>query len=205
MSYFKNESLNDEYHETLINLCKVANLLKGNFQETDDYKILHSNDSKALSTSVISTLMLYSNMKLAEYAKEKDLPFIYRCHQIKEKDIREINELKDHILLGSNTEIADYLEKLKKVYPCAFYSTKNVGHMGLGVNFYSHSTSPLRRFPDLVNLDAVMRFDLQEVKDKETRERYKDYLEQTSEEINSKRKSLDEYEIEYAKKLKKSL
>ena len=201
----EDESLNDEYHETLVNLCKVANLLKGNFQETDDYKILHSNDSKALSTSVIATLMLYSNMKLAEYANEKDLPFIYRCHQIKERDIKEINELKDHMLLGSNTEIADYLEKLKKVYPCAFYSTKNVGHMGLGVDYYSHSSSPLRRYPDLANLESIDTFYLQGEKNKDQKERYKDYLEEISEQINSKRKSLDEYEIEYAKRLKKSL
>ena len=199
------ESLNDEYHETLVNLLKVSNLLKGNFQETDDYKMLHSNDSLKVSTSVISTIMLYANMKLAEYANEKDLPFIYRCHEIKEKDIREINELKERILLGSNNEIADYLEQLKKVYPSAFYTTKNVGHMGLGVDFYSHSTSPLRRFSDLINLKTITLFSLQEVKSKDQKEKYKDCLEQISEEINSKRKSLDEYESEYAKRLKKTL
>ena len=199
------ESRTDEYHDTLVNLLKVSNLLKNNFKETEDYKALHSDDYLAVSTSVIATVMLYANMKLAEYASQKDLPFIYRCHQIKEEDIREINELKERIQLGANTEITDYLEQLKKVYPSAFYTTKNVGHMGLGVNYYSHSTSPLRRFPDIVNLGAISTFDLHEVKNKDQKERYKDYLEQVSEEINSKRKSLDEYESEYAKRLKKSL
>lgn len=39
----------------------------------------------------------------------------------------------------------------------AIYSTKNVGHYGLGFDYYSHFTSPIRRYPDVLTHRLLMR------------------------------------------------
>lgn len=39
----------------------------------------------------------------------------------------------------------------------AIYSTKNVGHYGLGFEYYSHFTSPIRRYPDVLTHRLLMR------------------------------------------------
>ena len=41
----------------------------------------------------------------------------------------------------------------------AMYSTKNVGHFGLGFSHYSHFTSPIRRYPDLMLHRILLEFE----------------------------------------------
>jgi exoribonuclease R len=150
--------------------------------------------------------MIFTNVQIAKYFSDRGLPYIYRCHKIDEKDIKEIEELKERVLLDSENEIATYLEQLKNIYPKAYYTTQNVGHVGLGVDFYSHSTSPLRRFTDIANLDSINRFVISnKTFNNDDINIYSDTLNQIAIDVNSKRSTLDDYEIEAAKKLNKTL
>lgn len=119
---------------------------------------------------IIEEFMICANEAVAEYLESLHIPNIYRVHE--EPDVTKIEEIlkviralgilkaykgikpKDfsHILgLIKDTaeeEIINHmiLRSLKR----AKYSTINVGHFGLASKSYSHFTSPIRRYPDLV-------------------------------------------------------
>lgn len=127
---------------------------------------------------MIEDFMLLANQKVSEnvytLAKEKgqDPTFIYRIHDIPNPD--KIEELAIFIhALGYEFETnkgevnAKEINKLLKSIEGkpqenliktatirsmakAIYSTKNIGHFGLAFSFYTHFTSPIRRYPDLM-------------------------------------------------------
>jgi ribonuclease R len=66
----------------------------------------------------------------------------------KQKTAEAINKL---LLEVKNKKEQSMIELLAvRSMPKAYYSTKNVGHYGLGFEFYSHFTSPIRRYPDVL-------------------------------------------------------
>ena len=108
---------------------------------------------------------------LSETKKKRLLPFIYRVHerpsQDKIRDFKNLIEALGHKLPGKKGYVDQkMLQKTLKKFEGtpeeiivsnvmlrsmmkAQYSTKNVGHFGLGFSHYTHFTSPIRRYPDL--------------------------------------------------------
>lgn len=127
---------------------------------------------------MIEDFMLLANKKVSEYiynlcrGKGRDTTFIYRIHDTPDPD--KIEELAIFIhALGYEFETdrgqvkASSINKLLKEIEGkpeealiktatirsmakAIYSTKNIGHYGLAFKFYTHFTSPIRRYPDLM-------------------------------------------------------
>ncbi len=130
------------------------------------------------TNELIEDFMLLANRKVAEYVSRlaKNLPesertFIYRIHDIpKEEKIAELSvflravgyELASHKHLSAKEinklfkQIAGTPEEnLIKVATIrsmakAVYATKNIGHFGLSFRHYTHFTSPIRRYPDVM-------------------------------------------------------
>jgi len=108
---------------------------------------------------------------LSQTEKKRLLPFIYRVHerpsQDKIRDFRNLVEALGHKFPGKKGRIDQkILQKLLEEVENspeeiiinnvmlrsmmkAQYSTKNIGHFGLGFSHYTHFTSPIRRYPDL--------------------------------------------------------
>jgi ribonuclease R len=127
---------------------------------------------------MIEDFMLLANREVATYinnlakSKHKDLAFVYRIHDMPNPD--KIEELATFVhALGYEFETkkgmvkATALNKLMKdvegkseenliktasirSMAKAVYSTKNIGHFGLAFRYYTHFTSPIRRYPDLM-------------------------------------------------------
>ncbi len=123
------------------------------------------------ATDIIEDFMLLANETVAEDFFWQEIPFLYRVHEapdsdnIKKLDIfihnfgyylktgresfhpKEIQKLL--FSLEGEPEEALISRLVLRSMQRAKYSTLNVGHFGLSTQYYSHFTSPIRRYPDL--------------------------------------------------------
>jgi ribonuclease R len=127
---------------------------------------------------MIEDFMLLANQQVAKHVDDlakkykRDLVYVYRIHDVPNPDKIEELAIFLHALgyefeTNKGTVKADEINRLLKEIvgspeenliktaairsmAKAVYSTKNIGHFGLAFKFYSHFTSPIRRYPDLL-------------------------------------------------------
>jgi len=119
---------------------------------------------------LIEDFMILANEQVSEAIEKKGYPSIYRVHEI--PDPLKMDRLKQVVrhwgftlsdkkdLVGSLQSYLDSVRghknekilvtSLLRSLKQAQYSANNVGHFGLGSESYTHFTSPIRRFPDLM-------------------------------------------------------
>ncbi len=127
---------------------------------------------------MIEDFMLLANRRVAEYvynhtkAKGRDAAFVYRIHDAPNPDkIEELSiflhalghEFKANKGVVQAKDINALLKSIEgtpeenliktatiRSMAKAIYTTKNIGHFGLAFKYYTHFTSPIRRYPDLM-------------------------------------------------------
>ncbi|WP_222982585.1 ribonuclease R [Flagellimonas meishanensis] len=124
------------------------------------------------ANKLIEEFMLLANRKVAEYIGKKKKTFVYRIHdEPDEEKLIALNgvisrfghsiNLRDRKSI--NSSLNQLLEDVKgkkeqnlvdtlaiRSMSKAIYTTENIGHYGLGFEYYTHFTSPIRRYPDVM-------------------------------------------------------
>jgi len=125
---------------------------------------------------IIEECMLAANVAAARLFERKKMPALYRIHEVpteeKLTDLRKfLGELALHLPGGEKPTAKDYASLLDSVkerpdrhliqtvllrsMQQAMYSADNLGHFGLAYPAYTHFTSPIRRYPDLIVHRAI--------------------------------------------------
>lgn len=125
---------------------------------------------RLFSHRIVEEFMILANEVVAHHLEERDIPSLYRVHE--EPDAAKIEEFAE-IVMGfglrfrthrnSPAEFQKFIESIEgrpeermlsylmlRSFKQAMYSPDNVGHFGLASDSYTHFTSPIRRYPDLV-------------------------------------------------------
>lgn len=163
---FKNGSLDLELPETQIIL------------DDKGVPVDISRSERLFAHRLIEELMLLANISVALFVQEKKWPCLFRIHEEPFKDAIENLKLASHnwgfqvpirpsSLQKSFTKLLNkakgsHLEYIVSIMILrsmkqAQYSSENIGHFGLAFDHYSHFTSPIRRYPDLVAHRVIKR------------------------------------------------
>ena len=132
---------------------------------------VYTKESKE-ANKLIEEFMLLANRKVAEYASKLQKTFVYRIHDVPDeekllqmqgvisrfgyklnlKDKKNISHSINHLLQEVHGKKEQNLVDTLAIRSMskAAYSTHNIGHYGLAFADYTHFTSPIRRYPDVM-------------------------------------------------------
>lgn len=164
---FEKLKLSYELKEILYNFKKENGYVEFDLVETkiivneSGFPVEIKEYPKYEANRVIEFFMILANESVAK--KYSELPFLYRVHPDPEpEDIDRLKYALKYIWVDYKDKLTDIIEKIKgkeeesfisklilKTMTRAMYSPINDWHYGLGLEFYSHFTSPIRRYPDL--------------------------------------------------------
>ena len=179
---------------------------------------------REIAERIIEDFMLAANETVAEHFHWMDVPFIYRVHEHPKPEKLErfyklaralgyeIKGTKENVhpkalqmiteAVHGKPEHAAINTMMLRSLQKARYSEESLGHFGLAAEFYTHFTSPIRRYPDLVVHRLIRRYLFDQDLSKETLDYYTAVMPEIGEQTSKReRDAIDaEREVEDMKK-----
>ena len=174
-----------------------------------------------VATKIIEDFMLLANETVAEDYFWQEMPFVFRVHEAPDEEKmkklmtfiqnfgytmhlpkgqtirpKEVQKLLDRIE-GSQEEAMISRLALRSMKQ-AKYSPDNEGHFGLATQYYTHFTSPIRRYPDL-QIHRIIKDNLRGRMNEERRNHYERILPEVTMQASSLERRADEAERETVK------
>ena len=166
---------------------------------------------------LIEEFMLLANETVASYLEAQEAPSLYRVHE--EPDVLKVAKFEEFISgfgysLGAPLtalrprHFQKLIERIRgkpEEKPIAFlmlrtmqkarYAPENLGHFGLAASSYTHFTSPIRRYPDLV-VHRALRAARAGALDEDTREQWSEDLPEVARHTSEMERRADDAERE---------
>lgn len=171
-----------------------------------------------VATKIIEDFMLAANETVAEDCFWQELPFLYRTHESPDED--KMKKLRTflqnfghnlHLSAGQTIrpkEIQKLLDRIEgapeeamisrlvlRSMKQAKYTPDNAGHFGLATSYYTHFTSPIRRYPDL-QIHRIIKDSLRGRMNEGRREHYETILTKVAMDSSALERRADEAERE---------
>ncbi|EGQ3181075.1 ribonuclease R [Staphylococcus pseudintermedius] len=163
---------------------------------------------------LIESFMLIANETVAEHFNQMEVPFIYRIHeQPKSERLRQFfdfitnfgimvkgtgEDIHPSTLQNIHEEIAGRPEDMVistmmlRSMQQARYDADNLGHFGLAADYYTHFTSPIRRYPDLIVHRLVRKYLIEKSMDGRAMHEWEEKIPQIAEHTsNRERRAID--------------
>ena len=187
--------------------------------DEEGYPIEIKVHERNVATRLIEDFMLLANETVAEEYYWRELPFLYRNHEVPDLEkIRAlstfINNFGYHIRFNEEVkpmEIQKLLGKLEdspykmmisnltlRSMKQAKYAPENVGHFGLAAKYYTHFTSPIRRYPDL-QIHRIIKENIRGRLNEDRIQHYQRILTEVSFQSNTMERRAEEAERETVK------
>ena len=200
-------SVNFDFPETKITLDELGRPVEVKPYERND------------ASKIIEDFMLMANETVAEAYFWLEIPFLYRTHDVPDNEkIRQlstfINNFGYHLHIRNEVkpkEVQKLLDRIEgtpyeamisrlvlRAMKQAKYTTENTGHFGLAARYYTHFTSPIRRYPDL-QIHRIIKEHLRGRMNGERSVHYEEILPKVAAQCSDRERRADEAEREVVK------